>query len=275
MRPLAGETVLPNPEPSSKPSLMPSRGRATWVGPRPDALTLVSWARKQSVTELFLQVGPDLVSSPDLAWVRSVVTQAGAAGIRVAALGGEITWIDHPCLALAWQQSALLTGLFDGVHVDIEPWTRSDWDSRRDAVVDGYLGVIEMLATATSLPLEADIAFWLHTVPTATGTPLDQAVMDRVDAVTVMSYRNTVCGPDSITSIGAHALASAAAVGIPCRLAVETNYLGDDAVSRKQTFHGTSVRTLELALTTVDAAESGTPAYAGMAVHDYAGWRAL
>ncbi|MEO5652679.1 MAG: hypothetical protein ABIN79_10795 [Marmoricola sp.] len=254
---------------------MPSRGRATWVGPRPDALTLVSWARKQSVTELFLQVGPDLVSSPDLAWVRSVVTQAGAAGIRVAALGGEITWIDHPCLALAWQQSALLTGLFDGVHVDIEPWTRSDWDSRRDVVVDGYLGVIEMLATATSLPLEADIAFWLHTVPTATGTPLDQAVMDRVDAVTVMSYRNTVCGPDSITSIGAHALASAAAVGIPCRLAVETNYLGDDAVSRKQTFHGTSVRTLELALTTVDAAEFGTPTYAGMAVHDYAGWRAL
>ncbi len=253
----------------------PSAGRATWVWNRPPARTLVSWAVKQNLTELFVYVGPGLATSPDLTWVRSVSDQAHAAGIRVAALGGEPSWIDRPQDALTWQRSALSTGLFDGVHVDIEPWTRTDWDASREPVVAGYLEVLGQLAAATSLPLEADIAFWLHTVPTADGTPLDRAVMSRVEAVTAMSYRNTVTGADSITDVGAHALASADAAGIPCRLAVETNFLGDDAVSRKQTFHGLPLRTLTKALAAVDAAESGAPAYHGVAVHDYAGWRAL
>ena len=272
---LALALLLPVLTISAPAEAAPNAGRATWVWNRPAARTLVSWAAKQNLTELFVYVGPGLATSPDLKWVRSVSDQAHAAGIRVAALGGETTWIDRPQDALAWQQSALSTGLFDGVHVDIEPWTRSDWGSRREEVVAGYLDVIGRLAAATTLPLEADIAFWLHTIPTAEGTPLDEAVIGRVDAVTVMSYRNTVTGVDSITDIGAHALASAAATGVPCRLAVETNYLGDDAVSRKQTFHGLPLRALTRALAAVDAAESGASAYNGVAVHDYAGWRAL
>ena len=249
--------------------------RATWVWTRPAAKTLVQWAVKHRVAELFVYVGPGVASSPDLKWVRSVSTQAHAAGIRVSALGGETTWIDTPAAALAWQRSALSTGLFDGVHVDVEPWTRTDWDSRRADVVAGYLEVLRQLATDTTLPLEADIAFWLHEVPTSTGTPLDEALMRIVDAVTVMSYRNTATGPDSITAVGAHELATAASAGIPCRLAVETNYLGPDPVSRKQTFHGLGRTALDNALAAVDSAEAGVSSYNGIAIHDYAGWRSL
>ena len=249
--------------------------RATWVWTRPAAKTLVSWAAKQKLAELFVYVGPDLATSRDLTWVRSVVAQAHSSGIRVAALGGDTAWIDDPAQAVAWQRSAVSTGLFDGVHVDLEPWTRGDWDTRRSEVVAGYLDVLAQLAGATTLPLEADIAFWLHQVPTASGSPLDEAVMRRVDAVTVLSYRNTATGPDSITDLGAHELATAVAVGIPCRLAVETNYLGADAVSRKQTFYGLGITALTRALATVDGVEAGSAAYNGIAVHDYAGWRAL
>ncbi len=249
--------------------------RATWVWTRPPAKTLVRWATQQKVAELFVYVGPGLASSPDLTWVRSVVTQAHDAGIKVAALGGEPSWVDNPSAALAWQRSALSTGLFDGVHVDIEPWTRSDWSTAQPRVVAGYLDVLSQLAADTTLPLEADIAFWLWQVPTASGEPLDQAVMRTVEAVTVMSYRNKATGPDSITDIGAHELATAAAAGIPCRLAVETNYLGGDPVSTKQTFYGLGARALAKALATVDSTEAGVASYAGIAIHDYDGWRAL
>ena len=76
--------------------------------------------------------------------------------------------------------------------------------------------------------------------------------MTVLDAVTVLSYRNTVTGPDSITDVAASALASADTAGIPCRLAVETQDLGPDPVARKQTFHGLGKAALDHALGEVD-----------------------
>ena len=46
----------------------------------------------------------------------------------------------------------------------------------------------------------------------------------------------------------------AAAAGVPCRLAVETRFLGTDPVSQKQTFWGQGPTVLSRALAGVDAA---------------------
>ena len=96
-----------------------------------------------------------------------------------------------------------------------------------------------------------------------------------VDAVTVLSFRNFVTGPDSITDISASARAEAQRLSVPCRLAVETKYLGDDPVSRKQTFHGLGRAALQSAMTQVDTLVGSASSYAGIAVHDYDHWRAL
>lgn len=248
--------------------------RATWVWDRPDPEELVRWAVGRGVGELFVHVGPRLGTSPDLAWVRSLSPRARAAGIRLAALGGDPSWVLRPGDALDWQKGALTTGLFDGVHVDIEPWRRDDWESRRPELVAGYVEVHRRLAATTTVPVEADIAFWLHEVESAAG-PLDVALMREVAAVTVMSYRTTATGPDSISAVAERALATAGEVGIGCRLAVETRHLGDDPVSRKQTFHGLGVAALERAMGAVDAHHAETAAYRGIAVHDHAGWRSL
>lgn len=53
--------------------------------------------------------------------------------------------------------------------------------------------------------------------------------------MTVLTYRNRASGPDSITSVAAHALGSAARTGIAARLAAETTYLGPTPVQRRQT----------------------------------------
>ena len=271
---LAG-LLLPGAPAAKAATTTVSKSRATWVWTRPAPATLVDWASSHAVRELFVSVPPALGTSSALPWVRQVVTKARAAGIRVSALGGDAGWIDDPAAALAWQRSAVATGLFDGVHVDIEPWVRADWGSRRDEVVAGYLDLLRQLAAATTLPLEADIAFWLHAVPTADGTPLDAALMQHVDAVTVMSYRRTATGADSITDIGAHELATAAERGIPCRLAVETNDLRPDPDWRKQTFFAMTRTAMYDVLAAVDRASADDPAYAGISIEDYAGWRAM
>lgn len=248
---------------------------ATWVWDRPRAEDLLSWVRASGVGQIFVGVGRDLGTSGDLAWMRSVVQLMHGHGVLVAALGGDKTWVDDPAPALAWQQTVLETGLFDGIHLDVEVWAREDWDDRRVELGAAYLVLLRRLAAVCPLPLEADIAFHLHEVPTESGDSLETAVMRVVDAVTVLSYRNTVTGPDSITGVSASALAAAGRLSVPCRLAVETRYLGSDPVSRKQTFHGVGRSALQRAMTEVDTLLSPVSSYVGIAVHDYAHWRVL
>jgi hypothetical protein len=249
--------------------------RGTWVWSRPDPAELLSWTRQHHIGELFLAVRADVADTDDLAWVRTLVQQARAEGVRVSALGGDPLWIDKPAAALEWARAAVGTGLFDGVHLDLEVWAHDDWGTRRDELVTGYLDLLRRLAAACPLPMEAGLAHWLHQVATASGATLDAAVMRIVDAVTVLSFRNTATGPDSITEVGAAGLAAARRVGIPCRLAVETNDLGLDPEQRKQTFHGKGITMLAKALATVDAMEASVTSYAGIAIQDYDGWRAL
>ena len=253
----------------------PAAHRAMWVWDRPQVKSLVAFATKNAVQDLFVSVPADLPASDQLGWFRTLRTQTAAAGIRVHALGSETSWIDDVPAALRWQAAALGTGLFDGVHLDVEPWLHADWGGAgQPAMLGRYLDLLDRLAAASPLRVEADIAFWLDQVPVAEGR-LDEAVLSRVDAVTVMTYRTTVTGPDSITALGAAALDAGARAGKPVRLAVETNYLGADPVARKQTFWGSTQAQLTTALAAVDTAEAGSPSYAGVAVHDRAGWETL
>jgi len=245
-----------------------------WVWDRPDPVSLVGFARNVGAQDMFVSTPGDLATSPDAAWFTSVSSRARSAGIRVHALGAETGWIDDPTSALAWQRQALATGLFDGIHLDVEPWQHSGWGSDREAVSAAYLDLLGSLAADTTLPVEADIAFWLNEVSVG-GQRLDEAVLERVDAVTVLSYRDTVTGPDSILGVADAALAAARRAGKPVRLAVETRYLGDGAVAQKQTFWGSSRRQLAAATAAVDSALAGHPTYRGVAVHDFAGWQAM
>lgn len=255
------------------PAAAATPGRAMWVWDRPPARSLVAFARDQGVRDLFVAVPADIGGS--LPWYRELRTRTSAVGIRVHALGGDPAWVDQPGAALAWQRQAVSTGLFDGVHVDVEPWLHPAWDSDRAGVVARYLDLLASLNADTALPFEADVAFWLDRVATPAGGRLDEAVLARVDAITVMSYRDTATGPDSITGVGAAALDAAARAGKPARLAVETNFLGSDPVSQKQTFQGESRAAMASVMAAVDAASAGSSAYRGISVHDRAGWTAM
>lgn len=259
--------------PTTSPT--PAGPRATWVWGRPSTSTLVSFATGEGVRDLFVSVPWRVTTQPtEMTWLRDLRTRATAAGIRVHALGSETSWIDDHASALTWQREALSTGLFDGVHLDVEPWLHPDWSGDRTALLRRYLGLLAAAAGDTAARVEADISFWLdqHVVD---GQRVDEAVLARVDAVTVMTYRDTATGEDSIAALGEAALAAADRAGKPARLAVETHHLGTDPVAEKQTFAGATRAVLTTAMAAVDAAVRHHPSYAGIAVHDVAGWQAL
>ncbi len=248
--------------------------RAMWVWDRPGVPALLDFAQRHEVQDLFVSTPGNLATSSDLPWFRSLRTRTTAAGIRVHALGAEVWWLDDHAAALAWQRQVLATGLFDGVHLDVEPWLHPAWGSDSSALLASWVGLLQQLSGDTTAPVEADIPFWLHEHEVG-DRPADEAVMGAVDAVSVMSYRDTATGPDSITGVGATALATARRLGRPVRLAVETRWLGDDPVAAKQTFYGAKQRRMDRVLAEVDAAAAGHPTYAGIAVHDFAGWSSL
>lgn len=249
--------------------------RATWVWTRPDPADLLEWASRAGVGELFVALEPDATDAGDLRWLGEVVQRARRVGTRVAALGGDARWLDRPEDARAWARRVLGTGLVDGIHLDLEPWSRDDWDSCGDELVTAYLDVLRRVAGQCAQPLEVDLTHWLHEVVTAGGARLDEAVMGIVDAVTVLSFRTAATGPDSITEVGTPTLLAAARLGVPCRLAVETTDLGPEPSMRRQTFHGRGATALAGALAAVDALQQSVPSYRGVAVHDQEGWAAL
>lgn len=250
--------------------------RAMWVWSKANPTDVITFAQSYGVSRLFVAVPWNVAGSSDLPRLKQLSAAAGAAGIRVDALGGDPTWTTNPSAAVTWERGAIATHLFAGVHVDIEPYALSGWNdpSTQASLVTSYLSTLSSMrktAAAAGMPLEADVPFWYNTIATGATTMAD-GVLARVDAVTVMSYRNVATGPNSITDIGSDMLARGAAAGVPVRLAAETNPLSDCPTC---TFAGTSAATLDTALAAVDSTEAGSSSYAGMAVEDYDGWRAL
>jgi len=251
--------------------------RAMWVWSFTDAAATVAFATAHGVSQLFVAVPPDVTTSSALPRLKELATSARAAGVRLDALGGDPGWVDEPQWAVDhWLRPAIATGLFAGIHVDIEPYTTSAWSTDQAGVVSRYLATLSRLRTAAgSRPLEADIPFWFHQVPAGSGSTLDREIMKRTSAVTLMAYRNTATGPDGTLDVAAAELAAAASLGRPVRIGQETNDLGTDPTATKQTFAGMTVSQMQLQLTAVDEGAAAWPTYAGIAIQDAAGFRAM
>ena len=251
-------------------------GRALWVWDTTTPDRTVAFARTHGVTQLYAAVPLHADTSPCLPQLTRLATLARQAGIRVDALGGDPGWVDDPARVVSsWLRPAMATGLFTGVHVDVEPWTSPAWRTHRHRVVRGYLAMYDaLLAAAGATPVEADIPWWLDEVPSGR-TTLDREVLRRVGGVVVLAYRNRAAGADGTVALSASAVAAAASLGTQARIGQETNDLGSDPSASKQTFHGFSVEAMEAELAAVTAAYAGVPGCAGLAVHDATGWAAI
>ena len=153
-------------------------------------------------------------------------------------------------------------------------WSRTPWPSgtptsrRRFA---SFLSLLDQMQALDPSGLEVDVPFWYGTIPAATGNLADQ-VLSRVDAVTVMSYRDTATGVNSMMDVGTDMLTRGAAVGKPVRLAAETQNMPDCAHC---TFYEQGQLQMGKTLSKVDTAAQSFSTFAGIAVHHYNSWIAL
>lgn len=123
---------------------------------------------------------------------------------------------------------------------------------------------------ALGMAVAADLPFWTHTLsdPT-TGETMDVWMLDKLDSVTFMTYRNTVA---ELLDVAAKPLAAAKTAGKPVWLSVETRASTEAKVSFKGLV---TVSTLSSKLQSIRLDCLNHTSFSGIAVHDYAGWLAL
>jgi hypothetical protein len=263
----AAPRTLPARAPET--AIAPPGTRAMWVWQPAAPSAVVAWAVAHEVRTIFVYLNQH---APDVASLADLRHRCDAAGILLDALGGEPAWTTDQATALAWTQTVDRLGLFHGIHVDVEPYLLAGWDRDRSQLVAAYLRLLDRLADPSgNRPLEVDVPFWYGTVPVGRRTLADE-VLDRADGITVMSYRDTPTGANSMLDVSRDVLNRAARAAKPARLAAETQPLAGCAYC---TFHGSSQAALARSLTAAARAARQYPAFAGIAVHQYSSWTAL
>ena len=270
---VAAALALPEVSTAGKARMtaMPAATRAMWLWGNNPAGEVVTWAAQQGVSEIFVHVSPSVLTNGDLARLQDMRARAGAKKIKLYALGGDTSWVTNPKAALAWQKTALKTGLFAGVHLDVEPYLLTAWSSNQQATLKSFLALLDKMRAASSLPLEADVPFWYGEYRVGNKNFADE-VLRRVSAVTVMSYRDTGTGPNSMMAVGQDWLNRGAVQAKRVRLGAETETLTDCGHC---TFHEEGASVLAAELAKVDAETRTEPAFGGIAIHRYGTWRNL
>ncbi len=249
----------------------PANTRAMWLWGEDPADEVVAWAVARGVSEIFVHVSPTLFTDGDLGRLYDLKQRADAARIRLTALGGDSAWATNHAAALEWQRTVVRTGVFAGIHLDVEPYLAPGWTTALQTTQKSYLALLDKVRLGSTLPLEADVPFWFGQY-TVGGKNLADEVLKRVVAVTVMSYRDTGTGANSMLAVSQDWLKRGAAAGKRVRLAAETGPLPDCAYC---TFREEGAAVLVTQLAKVDAATRATPAFGGIAVHHYGAWRTL
>lgn len=238
--------------------------RAIWVWDKPPATELFSFARANGVHDLFVFVTVP-VNARDLARLETYRAAAAGSDIILYALGGEKSWAQDPSAATQWETGALATGAFTGAHFDVESI------DNYCGGVSQYLNLLDMIRANSTARVEVDVkAAWAKC--SAPGSvSLADAIIAKTDQVTVLSFSKKATGRSSIFALGQYWLLRGNLAHKPMRLAVDTT---EDSPPG-QTFRKFTNTRMQTVLATVDRLAAPYGSYRGIAIEDYAGWRAL
>ncbi|WP_456272923.1 amidase [Bacillus sp. AK031] len=180
--------------------------RATWLwNPwmivKDEAGTL-DFLESKGLNKVYVQIDRDIAPSV----YRSFIEKASSAGMKIYALDGAPDWVapkgyinqDRLMDWLAiYQNGSSSQQKFSGVHLDVEPYLYTRWNTKRGATVKSYQALLvraKNSADHLSLPLEVDMPFWFDEISynNIYGKGLlAEWVISSTDSVTIMAYRDS------------------------------------------------------------------------------------
>jgi hypothetical protein len=272
--------------------------RALWVW-QPSSVTnacartrLFQFALARHIDTLYVQAASLLDNPAQHATLAAFIALADAHGLQVELLAGSPNWSltngtglpatdGHArALQVAAEAVAFVAALPNtapkptALHYDVEPhqlWTAATLNATATAYL-AMLGSVQAQLAGSGLAFHADIPFHYDNKLVTMGAvtrPLHEWVIDAVDGVTVMDYRDT---PGQIVGQGQIQVQYAAAVGKP----VVVGLMLTSSTPTYTTFfeEGPTAMETAMALTSfaLDASPATQPGWTGFAVENYSGY---
>lgn len=259
--------------------------KATWlwdtslISKYTGRISVIQFARKQQIARIYLQVNTSVAKNAYRAFIRS----ASSSGIQIHALDGAPDWVmpnRHIRISslvnwvMTYNNSVTDNEKFTGIHVDIEPYLLPQWYQDQNTTITNWLDALVLFANDAaqdpSLIISSALPFWVdEIIVPATGGTLIEATLQLMHEVTLMSYRDQA---QAVVDITDTKLTLADGLGKKIFVAVETNPTSEGLYL---TFYDDGRAVMEEQIAEIDHLLNLHPSYAGIAVHDYTGWRNL
>lgn len=276
---MAMATVLMLKWKYEKPPIM-----ATWVWDTTtlmqDKDNMLAFAKEQGLNVIFLHIDR---KSKDFEPYRAFVKEAHELGIEVEALGGDPSWgltdyrqeIDSFIEWIENYHDAVgEEALFDGIHMDIEPYLLEEWDRDRENVVSQWMDNMDYLVgymkRKSSLRVSADLPFWIHKIPTRHNGSLGAWMIERLDRVVLMNYRNFAIGGNGIIDSALPMIKEGTRLGKPVIIGLETAPTDE---GEHVTFYGKGTSSLQRQMRLSHLLMRWHGGYEGFSIHDYKSWK--
>lgn len=269
--------------------------RAMWVWDarivlgQASAAGLLQFCGSHRIDTLYLSAY-DLRSPVDQRY-RDFNRRAHRSGVTVHALAGDPRWgkPQYHHLPMEWVESVRRFNAscpeeerFDGIHHDIEVYLLSKtWRERPELLLGGYLDLNAKIAQRVQqdpLLFGVDVPFWFdddssyRILWNGTVKLPTQHVLDTVDTITVMAYRNFAEGSDGTVHLVSLEMSYADPMGKPVVVGQETQ---ENLYPAYITFGGTSCGALHREMEKIEGALGRRPSFGGFAIHHYESYRKL
>lgn len=214
-------------------------------------------------------------------------------GIEVHALAGDPRWCieKYHKQPIEWVRKVLIFNKqcrpeerFDGIHSDAEPYVLgSVWEQNRQILLRWYLDLNQKIADMLDIEgaevvFGADIPFWYDDDASmqvewhGTVKPPSFHMLDTVNEITIMDYRNFADGPNGSIALARFEIDYAGRMGKKVYIGQETK---TDVYPEYISFGGLSEETMEKEIRRLIDAYIGHPGFAGIAIHHYRSYRKL
>lgn len=263
----------------------PAYTKATWIWNArilpAHTEEIVAFAKQNEINLIYVHVEPTTVS-PQV--YRDFIRTAKRASIQVEALGGDPNWAlaanrgsigDLVSWVKAFNHSAKPDERFQGIHVDIEPYLLAEWKKDQDAVVEQWMKNVVYLVAETKkdsdLLVGADLPFWIDSVIVpGEKEKVSNWMVERLDSITLMAYRNHAMGQNGIIDI-VHRVVADADSRKSGSVVVGVNIL-ESKEGANTSFHADGTVEMEKQLAILQEELAKNPSFAGSAIHDYESW---
>jgi hypothetical protein len=283
-------TAYAQDESSSKENNDNQLVRAMWVwdydlsvSTKENRNQLLQFSAHHDINLLFVNTNNVLQQHPKE--FEALIKDAHKEGIRIYGLDGAANWaleanhhfaLDSIQQVLDYNMAQPVKARFDGFQHDIEPYGMPDFwvDNNKQIFGSQYLDLLKkceaLVHQQVGMKFDVAIPFWYDSgvMVTYDGVekPLSHHILDIVDSVSIMAYRNTAEGQ---ISAAIKDINYAASVGKKAYISAETSQPDGDGIPAFITYYGTGIPYMEEQFKIIDDQMKNNPGYGGIAVEWY------